>query len=34
MKYTEQELLDKVNARNKGTLMETLEIEFVEINEK
>lgn len=33
MEYTEQELLDKVNARNKGTLMETLEIEFVEIKD-
>lgn len=33
MNNTEQELLDKVNARNKGTLMETLDIEFVEIKE-
>lgn len=33
MEYSEQELLDKVNARNKGTLMETLEIEFVEIKD-
>lgn len=33
MEYTEQELLDKINANNKGTLMETLDIEFVEINE-
>ncbi|HLS12087.1 MAG TPA: hotdog fold thioesterase [Flavobacteriaceae bacterium] len=33
MEYTEQELLDKVNARNKGTLMETLEIEFIEIKD-
>lgn len=33
MEYTEQELLDKVNANNKGTLMETLDIEFVEIKE-
>lgn len=33
MKYTEQELLEKINARNKGTLMETLEIELTEIKE-
>lgn len=33
MKYTEQQLLDKINARNKGTLMETLEIELIEIKE-
>lgn len=33
MKYTEQELLDKVNSGNKGTLMETLEIEVIEIKE-
>ena len=33
MRYTEQELLEKVNARNKETLMQTLDIEFVEINE-
>lgn len=32
MEYTEQELLDKINANNKGTLMETLDIEFVEVN--
>ncbi|HLW15044.1 MAG TPA: PaaI family thioesterase [Flavobacteriaceae bacterium] len=31
MEYTEQELLDKINANNKGTLMETLDIEFVEV---
>lgn len=33
MKYTEQQLLDKINASNKGTLMETLGIELTEIKE-
>lgn len=33
MKYTEQEILDHLNSRNKETLMGTLEIEFVEVKE-
>lgn len=33
MKYSEQELLEKINARNKNTLMETLGIEIIEVKE-
>jgi len=34
MKYTQQEMLDRLNSRDKETLMSTLNIEFIEVTDK
>src|SRR5699024_8742083 len=33
-KYTQQEMLDRLNSRDKETLMSTLNIEFIEVTDK